>query len=455
MIASMTITRCIYHLGVYMNLGSVDFAAYKITQIIEIIARFVRELSLPRNMAYSIQQKLGILVEEGFRFRFRTMEEAKSKALPKVPSIPSLDIYCMALILFVLKFDFGLDDRTEIKLSSVALRKNKLLSPTHIFNEPNEKYFVFSDWLELSKRRVYLTVKYCYHLHKRYANTLLEVERSPPSMLRFIEEVSNRAELVNNHLTGTTYQKDENNSGLDDYSSDYTSSNAPSECATDDEQGGTSNNRDILKLSEFIRNDVKLQVSDRNNIDDNGDLKSKERSLLKNTLDLSVSDAPLHNFSLKQIEYNKNDDNQYQNEDKIRSDDAEKFEILLSMYDRKVFCPENLLEEEEDESEGIFKIMEDDAKDFMLSPLEPGSLAPNNYTNVHSNYLSAKNKINSNKLLLTAPISNLPVPNTNSKINIEMLYTRRRYWISHQVEEERDKSVKDGCPKLLNAGLLR
>ena len=115
--------------------------------------------------------------------------------------------------------------------NGAKLRKNKLLSPTHIFNEPNEKYFVFSDWLELSKRRVYLTVKYCYHLHKRYANTLLEVERSPPSMLRFIEEVSNRAELVKNHLTGATYQKDENNSGLDDYSSDYTSSNAPSECA--------------------------------------------------------------------------------------------------------------------------------------------------------------------------------------------------------------------------------
>merc|ERR1712080_413377 len=114
--------------------------------------------------------------------------------------MPSLDVYCMALILMVLKFDFGLDDRTEVHLSSVAMRENEQIAGPTLYENP--QYFVFLEWLALSKRRVYLAVKHCYHLHKRYSKSLLpEVERSSPSMLRFIQEVSNRRELIKEHLS--------------------------------------------------------------------------------------------------------------------------------------------------------------------------------------------------------------------------------------------------------------
>ena len=458
--SSLYIKDLIYRLGVFINLGEVNLcASRKRTQILEILARYVRELSLPKSIVQSIEQKLSILALEGFKFHFKSVEEYNKTFNPKTRKkivLPSLDVYCMALIIFVLKYDFGLDDRTEIHLSSIAMRENRILRQKDGVNTSTQKYFVFTDWLELSKRRAYLAVKYCYHLHKRYSLSLIpEVERSLPCMVRFIEEVSNRAELIKSHLSGSSCNTNEEaTSDLDgQYSSDHSSSNPTSEYSSTSKGGNevSESHRDILNVANFIRKELCPEMLDDHNSSDDKESKNFKVAI-KNTLDLSVSDTPLHDFSVKQIEFNNHTTKKYLSEEKIRLDDAKKIEILLDMHDQQVLGPSNVLKSD-DKYEDIFKIMDNDPKDFMLSEIE---LANSNkiVTSKAHYYITAENPLNSTKTILTSGESRLPVPNLNSDIDPKDLFLSRKYWMSHHIRV-RKMLDKDGCPMPIHSGVFR
>ena len=102
-------------------------------------------------------------------------------------------------------------ETNEIKKNEIEKLKKKNCDWI-IANDVSKKYFVFSEWLALSKRRVFLAAKFCHHLHNRYTNSLLpEVERSTPSKARFIEEVADRAQEIKFHSEGCNFRNDQEN----------------------------------------------------------------------------------------------------------------------------------------------------------------------------------------------------------------------------------------------------
>ena len=454
----------IYKVGTYLNLDNVRFAEKHMVgtrrysnQILEIIARFTRELSLPQSIVSSIRKKLNILVTEGFKCRFQRWEafklkERQRKIKGQVFEAPSLDIYCMAIIIFVLKFDFGLDDRTEIGLSSLAMTKNEHIELTSDANDVSRKYFVFSEWLALSKRRVFLAAKFCHHLHNRYTNSLLpEVERSTPSKARFIEEVADRAQEIKLHSDSNYLRVDqEYRKSSDDPYSDYGTSTASEYSYANNGEESSKIVSDLLKTSEFIRTEFPSGFG-KSKHEQTEDLKGTT-GVKRNTLDISTSDTPLHDFSIKQIEFNKCD--RY-GEDKIRGDDSKKIESLLDMYNTQVLCAIDL----------PFHVPKDDTminnsaddKDFLLAPLlHPEEVKKRSVSSEHNNYLT--------KSILSSTESRLPNPKSKSETGYEQLFLGRKYWISqHYTHNPASKTYdnwqtiidKDNYPRAIVKDILR
>ena len=417
-----------------------DLYVFYHSLILECIGRFVRELSLPAVLVRTIENKLENLVLAGFKFNFLTSEQycAKSQR-SKVIGLPSLDVYCLALILFVLKYDFGLDDRTEVLLSSLALLENSKCNT----ERPHNRYFVFSDWLELSKRRVYLVAKYCYHLQKRYTISLLpEVEPTLPCMVRSLEDMSVHAELLKYHLCGVNYTSDtEKCSNTDSHSVTSDSHNVTSDSlimsdssmpdSSDgsvvsqlyDRQAYVEEHEDISKVSKLLRKE--FPSSHRLHSDNNTSVKSIVK---KNTLDLSTSDKPLHDFSLKQLEYNTKQINQHEDnsidifeyEDKVRLDDAQKLGALIDKYDQEIFIPKENLERYACQEHVN---LQDDQSDFMLAPLNDSSKLMKEYISGSSMSLS--------KVLLTSVKDRLPTFNKEECDYANNPVFKRRYWMAH------------------------
>ena len=434
----------IIQLGALLKLHIVDFASSKKTLILECIGRFVRELSLPAVLVRTIENKLGNLVLAGFKFNFLTSEQYCAKMQRnQFIGLPSLDVYCLALILFVLKYDFGLDDRTEVLLSSAALLENSKCDT----DLPYNRYFVFSEWLELSKRRVYLVAKYCYHLQKRYTILLPEVEPTLPCMVRSLEDMSVHAELLKYHLCGVNNTSDiENCYHTDSHSVTSDSHNATSDSLnmTDSSMSDSSDgsvvsqlyegetnwqsymeeHEDISKVSKLLRKEFPSSHH-RLHSDDNTNVNSIVK---KNTLDLSTSDTPLHDFSLKQLEYNTKQINQHEDnsidilefEDKVRLDDAQKLGALIDKYHQEIFIPKENLERHACQEHVNIR---DDLSDFMLAPL-------NNSDKIKKEYISGSS-MSLSKVLLTSVKDRLPTLNKEASNYANNPFFKRRYWMTH------------------------
>merc|ERR1712241_1298378 len=158
--------------------------------------------------------------------------------------------------------------------------------------------------------------------------------------------VSNRRELIKQHLSGAGFErKRQNNIEGDEYSdyssntADYSSNTASQDIDDSDCDGEAKNKRDLLQLADFIREEF-LNEDDKTedvgvNPERGKESKACKEISLINTLDISTSDTPLHDFSVKQLEYSMESKN-FEREDKIRSDDAESFQMLLDMYESEV-----------------------------------------------------------------------------------------------------------------------
>ena len=406
-------------LGALLKLQKVDFAASIRTQILNCIGRFIRELSLPQSLTHAIEYKLGKLVLEGFKYCFPTTKEYNKKCVrhsTQLIGLPTLDVYSLALILFILKYDFGLDDRTEVKLSSVAVQQNTKSQGDAI---ESHRYFVFSEWLELSKRRIYLAAKYCYHLQQRFTKSLIpEAEPSLPCMVRSIEELSTHAQLVKSHLRGYDCTSDQggasNSNSHND--SDCSVSVSSSEYSSISKIGWeNTEHQDILRVSNFLRKEFNSDLYDFQS--GNNDT-APSRSIKRNTLDLSTSDTPLHDFSMKQLEYNAELSNLFEFEDKVRHDEAEVLRALIDTYDHEILCPLNILEKCT-QDEDCLRIGEKDIKDFIIAPLH----APR--------YETMTSDMNFSKVLLTSVDSRLPIINEGPSHNAKDQFINRKYWMTH------------------------
>ena len=463
----------IIQLGALLKLKKVDFASSKKTFILDCIGRFIRELSLPAVLVRKIENKLEKLVLAGFKFNFLTSEQYCAKRQnSKFIDLPSLDVYCLALILFVLKYDFGLDDRTEILLSSAALLENSRCNT----DLPHNRYFVFSEWLELSKRRVYLVAKYCYHLQTRYTMSLLpEVEPSLPCMVRSLEDISLHAESIKSHLCGVKSTSDtENWSNTDSHSVTSDSHNTTSDSLnmsdssmSDSSNGSTvsqygweakrgyymEEHEDIFRVSKLLKKEFPSSHHQPNS-DNNTMVKSIVK---KNTLDLCTSDTPLHDFSLKQLEYNTNQINQlednsinvFEYEDKVRLDDAQKLGALIDKYDQEIFIPTENLERNANQ-EHVLNIQED-LNDFMLAPL-------NDTKKLKKEFISSGSSNSISKILLTSVKERLPTLEKEARDDANNPFFKRRYWMSHFKNtlppDISDTSDIYSCPKDIENSII-
>ena len=430
----------ISQLGAMMKLEKVILSPSVQTSILCCIGRYVRELSLPVTLIQTIENKLGKLVLKEFQFRFPTTEElsATKEKLHIQRKMPSLDVYCLAIILFVLKYDFGLDDRTEVKLSTVAQQENEKLKKD---SNSKDRYFVFSEWLHLTKRRVYLVAKYCYHLQKRFTKSLVpEVEPTVPCMVRSIEEISTHAEIIRSHTRGMNNKSDRTSTSDSHNVSDSSMSEGSSEYSIVD---GWENEeqRDISRVSNFLRKEFNSNRYNFHTMDDESKVTSSVR---KNTLDLSTSDIPLHDFSLKHIEYNTISLNEFEVEDKVRNDDAEKLKSLIDSYNHKIFCPADHTSEPNKQKktkvdgrrkvkkktitfENTFEVEENYKHDFMIAPLHVPQINQT-YINRH---ISSDGYSNPKKVLLTSMSNRLPNLNEISSQDTKDLFSNRKYWMTH------------------------
>ena len=98
------------------NLGAPDTKAV----ISTLVRRYLCELSLPQDILNFILNKIPTsLLLQAPKFSFATWKTEKdlNNLATRTPPVPSLDVFCMALILFALKFIYNLDDMVEHAVS--------------------------------------------------------------------------------------------------------------------------------------------------------------------------------------------------------------------------------------------------------------------------------------------------------------------------------------------------
>ena len=170
--------KLMMNLGAFMSLKRCHLVGQ---QVLEILARFLFELSLPKEFMVVLQNLLPAAMLTEFKFNFPDKIRAFKNENTN-PPIPSLDVYCMALILFGLKYLYNLDDVSEYKL-----------------NGQNMPGFSLIDWIKLSKFRCFLAVKHSLDLNHKYGSLLPDVETSPAVKMRSIQEQSNRLQVMKKH----------------------------------------------------------------------------------------------------------------------------------------------------------------------------------------------------------------------------------------------------------------
>lgn len=114
---------------------------FKIPNMIKLVQRYTTELCLP--------DEINIFIE-----RLITLHPPKMEWAGKLTHSPPYESRAMAYIIFTLKLLFGIDGRKEKVISRSARKINSQLDA---MNLPNEKLFIWDDWVEfIELRKVFL-----------------------------------------------------------------------------------------------------------------------------------------------------------------------------------------------------------------------------------------------------------------------------------------------------------
>ena len=249
-----TIRRNMYDMGSWLNLKCVNLSAGDGSHILKVLARYIRELSLPRKLLDIAQNLLPAnLITEGFSFSFDRPSAVSVSSNGKI--IPSTDDYCMGIILFVLKYLYVLDDVTNREIVG------------------SQQEFNVNDWIKLSKLRCGLAVRYCYNLHDQLRNLAPNVQKSPAQMLRHLQETSDKIQTIRSHMRHVP--SDENEDGTEKAEFE----GLPSEQRI----------KKVEKLCSMLKKSLDLHSP----------------NLVTHQLNLGYSDTPLHDFARFHLELSK------------------------------------------------------------------------------------------------------------------------------------------------------
>ncbi len=273
--------RCrMSRVGTYLRLGDVDLGS-KGKTVRQVLERMLQNLSLPKCLSKIIHNAIRRTDLWQVKFSFpQTLTVASRSTEP----VPSTDLRAMALLLFALKYLYGLDDIQERYRSDLIRKWNR----DHPRMEPK---FVFEDWMALSRERAFVMAKQCPDY--RNCQKLFDVGEVALDDQTWIRRLRNIRESVQKR-------------------------------ATDDQINRAFNQRNWCK-------------SDRDNLQRASDkinslFAKKFETALTNLdkLDLRFSKVPLHDFAKHYV-------NSGETEPSSKNPETLKnMKSLLSMYDQKV-----------------------------------------------------------------------------------------------------------------------
>ena len=139
-----------------------------------VIKRHLKEFCLPSKLNDVIKRSL----------EHTNLMEVKYEFGVSHVTMPSLDVRALSLILFAIKYLYGLDDQTEYYRSASSKKANR-------DNPGAKRRFVFSDWLRLSRMRARLMCRHDSVLHQRFSRLFPEVEMSDEASLDAMEDLQN------------------------------------------------------------------------------------------------------------------------------------------------------------------------------------------------------------------------------------------------------------------------
>jgi hypothetical protein len=255
--------RLMSRLGSLLDLKQVDLGQ-DTTLVKTTLARYLRELSLPATLGKVLFNSLRKTAL--FKLAYTFGPYSSKKKYEESP-IVSADARSLAIILFGLKYLYGLDDVTE-KFRSAS---------------PDTKKFNPLEWMRLSRHRAFLACKHSCDLHRRM--TLLfgrdQVSLSGPAWMASLKQTRNKIVKLK------TFKRERKF------------------CKGDEDK--------MEMMSDFI----------------NESLASKFNGLHVNSMDLSHSKWPLHDFALHFC----SEDILEDAEEHLDPEDIEQLQRLLDMYE--------------------------------------------------------------------------------------------------------------------------
>lgn len=258
-------------LGLLIDLKTADFSVDG-DQVTVALSRVIRELALP--------QRLNKIIESAVRKTdLLSLKYTFDKKNPD--PVVSADLRALGLLLYALKYLYGLDDISEDLRSATA----KKLNEVNVI-----KRFVFSDWICLSRKRAFLACRYSTEPRQRF-NPLFSdrVQESPATLAKSVFDICDQMSRIR------TDDKDD-------------------KCDKPFHKGDTDR---MKKVSAFLKSEFAPEF----------------RKLPTNTVDLSRSKWPLHDFS---VHFTATQDILESTDERLTKEDLEDLERLMAMYDQKI-----------------------------------------------------------------------------------------------------------------------
>jgi len=149
----------IFRLGCFLDLKMVNFDAHD--NLRNTVERYVREFSLPKCVTGAVLDSLAACPEALDLKQYFTEDNPSSQ---NNFGLLGADIRALAVILMALKYVFVLDDWSEEVHSAAASRLNREL------NEGEQPAFVFSEWFQFSRERLFQAVRHHHVLNKKFTH---------------------------------------------------------------------------------------------------------------------------------------------------------------------------------------------------------------------------------------------------------------------------------------------
>ena len=156
--------RLMCRVGSLLSLKKVNFGC-----VTDVLNLYLKEFSLPKHLLKMIKRSLGNSTILDLNFKFETYKRLHYNREANATPLVSSDVRAVALILFALKYLYGLDDISE-------------------YHQRNPDTFEIIQWIKLSRQRAFLACKYSSHFHRNFKNLFPRVKMSPGTWYAYLQQ---------------------------------------------------------------------------------------------------------------------------------------------------------------------------------------------------------------------------------------------------------------------------